>query len=149
MNEDDYIVVRNGLSTGVPFQGTITGNTLPPSFESTHSSGAITITFKSGTGLTKPGFKATFSCTALAVDDVVNSKDVALSPNPVKNQFTLKGINKMVSVELYDISGKLVKQFDQESLSKNAFDVSRLKIGNYVVKVKTDNDTFTKKLIKE
>ena len=55
----------------------------------------------------------------------------------------------MVSVELYDISGKLVKQFDQESLSKNAFDVSRLKIGNYVVKVKTDNDTFTKKLIKE
>jgi hypothetical protein len=72
-----------------------------------------------------------------------------LSPNPVKNQFTLKGINKMVSVELYDISGKLVKQFDQESLSKNAFDVSRLKTGNYVVKVKTDNDTFTKKLIKE
>lgn len=145
----DYIIVRNGLTGGVPFQGMMTGNTLPPSFESTHSSGAITITFKSGTGLTKPGFKATFSCTALAVEDVVNSKDVALSPNPVKNQFTLKGINKMVSVELYDISGKLIKQFDQESLSKNTFDVSRLKTGNYVVKVKTDNDTFTKKLIKE
>jgi hypothetical protein len=39
-------------------------------FESTHSSGAITITFKSGTGLTKLGFKSDFSCTALAVDDV-------------------------------------------------------------------------------
>lgn len=149
MNEGDYIIVRNGLSTGVPFQGTITGNTLPPSFESTHSSGAITITFRSSTGMTKPGFVANFTCTFLAVDDVVNSKDVALSPNPVKNQFTLKGINKMTTVEVYDISGKLVKQFDKESLSRNAFDVSRLAKGNYVVKVKTDNDTFTKKLIKE
>lgn len=55
----------------------------------------------------------------------------------------------MVSVELYDISGKLVKQFDAESLSKNNFDVSKLKTGNYVVKVKTFNDTFTKKLIKQ
>lgn len=149
MNEGDYIIVRNGLSTGVPFQGTITGNTLPPSFESTHSSGAITITFRSSTGMTKPGFKANFSCTFLAVDDVVNSKDFALSPNPVKNQFTLKGITKVNTVEVYDISGKLVKQFDKESLSRNAFDVSRLAKGNYVVKVKTDNDTFTKKLIKE
>lgn len=149
MSEGDYIIVRNGLSTGIAFQGTITGNTLPPAFESTHATGAITITFKSATGLTKPGFKANFSCITLAVDDVVNSKDIALSPNPVKNQFSLKGVNKMLTVELYDISGKLVKQFDAESLSRNNFDISRLKPGNYVVKVKTSNDSFTKKLIKE
>lgn len=149
ISDGDYIIVRDGLSTGIPFQGTISGNTIPPSFESTHASGALTITFRSSTGMTKPGFKASFSCSALAVDDVVNSKDVALSPNPVKNQFTLKGINKVESVEVYDISGKLVKQFDKESLGKNTFEVSRLKTGNYVVKVKTENESFTKKLIKE
>ncbi|AZI54570.1 T9SS C-terminal target domain-containing protein [Epilithonimonas vandammei] len=147
----DYITIRNGLANSGVFSGAarLTGSNIPASYESTHASGAITITFKSDDAVTKSGFKANFSCTLLAVDDVVNSKDVVLSPNPVKNQFSLKGINKMVSVELYDISGKLVKQFDAESLSKNTFDVSKLKIGNYVVKVKTFNDTFTKKLIKQ
>ena len=149
INAGDYIIVRNGLSTGVPFQGTISGNTLPPDFVSTHATGAITITFRSTTGATASGFKANFSCTVLAVDDVTNSKDISLSPNPVKNQFTLNGINKITAVEVYDISGKLVKQFDAESLSKNTFDVSRLKTGNHVVKIKTANDSFTKNLIKQ
>jgi hypothetical protein len=149
MGAGDYIIVRNGLSTGIPFQGTISGSTLPPSFESTHATGAITIAFRSATGQTKPGFKANFSCTVLAVDDAVNSKDVVLSPNPAKNQFTLKGVSKIGSVEVYDLSGKLVKQYDTESLSKNTFDVSRLKTGNYIVKVKTATDTFSKNLIKE
>lgn len=149
INEGDYIIVRNGLSAGVPFQGMMTGNTVPPSFESTHATGAITITFRSTTGQTRSGFKANFSCTVLAVDDVVNSKDITLSPNPVKNQFTLNGINKIAAVEVYDNSGKLVKQFDADSLSKNTFDVSRLKTGNYVVKIKTATDSFSKKLIKQ
>lgn len=150
MAAGDYIIVRNGLATGVPFQGTISGNTLPPVFESTHATGAITITFKSSTtGATASGFKANFSCTFLAVDDVISSKDIALSPNPVKSQFTLKGISKINSVGVYDLTGKLVKQFDSESLSKNSFDVSRLKTGNYIVKVKTANDSFSKNLIKQ
>ncbi len=149
INAGDYIVVRNGLSSGVPFQGTISGNTLPPDFESTHATGAITITFRSGTGATASGFKANFTCSALAVNDVTNSKDISLSPNPVKNQFTLKGIAKIAAVEIYDVSGKLVKQFDGESLSKNTFDVSKLKTGNYVVKIKTANDSFSKNLIKQ
>jgi len=150
-NGTDYIMIRNGLANSPIFSGAarLTGTTIPTSYESTHASGAITIIFKSDDSGTKSGFKANFSCTVLAVDDVVNSKDIALSPNPVKNQFSLKGVNKMVAVELYDISGKLVKQFDAESLSRNNFDVSRLKTGNYVVRVKTSNDSFTKKLIKE
>jgi hypothetical protein len=150
-NGTDYITLRNGTSTSPVFTGAakLTGSTIPASYESTHESGAVTITFRSDSSGNNAGFKANFSCTVLAVDDVVNSKDVALYPNPVKNQFTLKGITKMKSVEVYDISGKLVKQFDADSLSKNTFDVSRLKTGNYVVQVKTENDSFSKKLIKQ
>ncbi|SDF00545.1 T9SS type A sorting domain-containing protein [Epilithonimonas hungarica] len=146
-----YITLRNGLANSPVFTGAarLSGSTIPNSYESTHESGAITLTFRSDDSFVGSGFKANFSCTVLAVDDVVNSKDVALYPNPVKNQFTLKGITKMKSVEVYDISGKLVKQFDTDSLSKNTFDVSRLKTGNYVVQVKTENDSFSKKLIKQ
>lgn len=146
-----YITLRNGLANSPVFTGAarLTGSDIPNSYESTHASGAITITFRSDNSAIGTGFKANFSCVTLAVDDVVNSKDVALSPNPVKNQFTLTGIHKIEAVEIYDISGKLIKQFDKESLTKNTFDVSRLKTGNYVVKVKTQNDSFTKKLIKQ
>jgi len=146
-----YITLRNGLSGSPVFSGAarLSGSTIPVSYESTHESGAITMTFRSDDSFTGPGFKANFSCTVLAVDDVVNSKDVALSPNPVKNLFTLRGMTKIKSVEVYDVSGKLVKQFDADSLSKNTFDVSRLKSGNYVVQIKTENDSFSKKLIKQ
>lgn len=145
----DFLTIRNGLASSPVFISNLSGTSLPNSYQSTHASGAITITFRSDGGVTAKGFKANLSCAVLAVDDVTNSKDISLSPNPVKNQFTLSGINKITAVEVYDISGKLVKQFDAESLSKNTFDVSRLKTGNYVVKIKTANDSFTKNLIKQ
>ncbi|WP_262488079.1 T9SS type A sorting domain-containing protein [Epilithonimonas hungarica] len=52
-------------------------------------------------------------------------------------------------VKVFDISGKLIKDFDASSISKNIFDVSKLKTGNYVVIIKTEKDTLNKKLIKE
>lgn len=150
-NGTDYITLRNGLATSPVFTGAakLTGTTIPQSYESTHASGAITVTFRSDSSGTNSGFKANFGCTFLDVDDVANAKDVAVYPNPVKNQFTLKGINKIVSLEVYDISGKLLKQFDKDSLTKNTFDISAMKTGSYVLKVKTENDSFTKKLIKQ
>lgn len=146
-----YITLRNGLANSPVFPGAarLSGSNVPGSFESTHASGAITMTFRSDDSFTGSGFKANFNCVTLAVDDVVNVKNVALTPNPVKNQFSLTGIKKMISVELYDISGKLIQQFDKDSVSKNAFDISRVKTGNYMIKVKTENDTFSKMLIKE
>jgi len=147
----DFLTVRNGLANSPAFIGAsnLSGTVLPPAYQSTHASGAITVTFTSDQGVTAKGFKANFTCAVLGVDDVAGTKELTLSPNPAKNQFTLKGVSKIGSVEVYDLSGKLVKQYDTESLSKNTFDVSRLKTGNYIVKVKTATDTFSKNLIKE
>lgn len=147
----DFLTIRNGLSGSPVFTGgvNLTGTTIPATFESTHPTGAITLTFRSDAGVTAKGFKANLGCTVLAVEDVSNSKDLLLSPNPVKNQFTLQGISKIKSLEIYDISGKLIKQFDAESLSKKTFDVSHLKTGNYLVKIKTANNSFSKTMIKE
>ncbi|MCG2792303.1 MAG: M12 family metallo-peptidase [Weeksellaceae bacterium] len=147
----DFLTIRNGLATSPVFTGgaNLSGTALPASFQSTHATGAITITFRSDTGVNAKGFKANLACAVLAVDDVSNSKDLLLSPNPVKNQFSLQGISKMSSVAIYDLSGKLIKQFDAETLTKKIFDVSKLKTGNYVVKIKTANNNFSKNLIKE
>lgn len=149
LSAGDYIVVRNGLSTGTPFQGTITGSTIPPSFESTHATGAITITFKSGSGLTAAGFKANFDCLTLGVSDIASQKAVSILPNPVKNQFKIEGKLNIENVTVYDASGKLIRQYDADSVSKNIYDVSKLKTGTYVITIKTDKETISKKLIKE
>jgi hypothetical protein len=61
----------------------------------------------------------------------------------------LKGLSKINAVEIYDAGGKLLKQFEKDSLSKNNFDISKLIRGNYIIKVKTDKEVFTKNLIKE
>ncbi len=148
----DFLYVRNGPSVDSPFfvgGNSMTGTTIRGPFESTDPTGAITLVFKADASINKPGFKAQLSCTTLAVDDVANLKDMTLSPNPVKNQFILNNAGKIISVKVFDNSGKKIKDFDAVSISKNIFDVSRLKTGSYVVMIKNDKETISKKIIKE
>lgn len=146
----DFLTIRDGLANSPVFSGAnnLSGTSLPASYQSTHSTGGITLVFRSDPGVTAAGFKAALSCSVLSVGDA-DSNTFSLSPNPVKNKFTLNGVSNVKSVEVYDVSGKLVKQFAGESLSKNSFDISRLKTGTYLVKIKTDKDNLTKKIIKE
>lgn len=148
----DFLTVRNGPNADSPvFPGgnNMTGTFIRGPFESTHSTGAITLVFRSDATINSAGFKALLSCTTLGVDDVAGTRDFSLSPNPVKNQFALNGITKVVSVEVLDHSGKLIKEFDKAAVSKNSYDVSKLKSGNYLILIKTEKETFTKKLIKD
>lgn len=148
----DFLTVRNGPNADSPvFSGgnNMTGTFIRGPFESTHPTGAITLVFRSDATINTAGFKALLSCTTLAVDDVANSKDITLSPNPVKNQFTLNNVRRITSVKIFDNSGKVIKDFDAVSILKNIFDVSRLKTGSYVVMIKNDKETISKKIIKE
>ncbi|GGG54260.1 M12 family metallo-peptidase [Epilithonimonas arachidiradicis] len=147
----DFLMIRNGTATSPTFSGAanLSGTSLPASYQSTHSTGAITITFRSDSEVTAKGFKALLGCSTLGIDELTDSKEPMLSPNPVKNQFILKGIPNIVNVEVYDLSGKLLKKFDQKSLAKKSFDVSKLKSGYYIVKIKTDKETISKKIVKE
>ena len=148
----DFMTIRNGASVSSPiFSGAnnMTGNFNPGAFTSTDATGAITIVFKSDTYLTTSGWSAVFSCNTLNVSEVDNNKAVLLSPNPVKSNFTIDGVDKIESVKIFDASGKLVKNFDEASIMKNSYDVAKLKIGNYIITIQTAKETFSKKLIKE
>jgi hypothetical protein len=150
-NGADYITLRNGLVNSPVFTGAakLTGATIPGPYQSTHSSGAITLVFRSDYAVNSPGFKANLSCSVLEVDDVSNSKNLLLSPNPVKSNFKIDGHIKIESVKLFDTSGKLIKEFDKNSISKNDYNVSKLKTGNYLIMIKTEKESISKKLIKE
>jgi len=148
----DYMTIKNGPSASSPgFSGAtnLTGSLNLGSYTSTDPTGAITIIFTSDSGYTEAGWVANFSCTGLGVSDINKDNAALISPNPVKNNFKIDGSDKIESVKVFDNSGKLIKTFDANSVSKNSYDVSKLKTGNYMILMKTEKETLSKKLIKE
>lgn len=68
-------------------------------------------------------------------------------PNPSRDSFS---VNTNVSnVEIYNLTGKMVKSFNGNFTKTDTFDISSLNTGMYIVKVENDNkQTMTTKLVK-
>jgi hypothetical protein len=68
-------------------------------------------------------------------------------PNPSRTSFSI-GAN-VSHVQVYDLTGKLVKSFSGSFTRTDVFDISNLNSGMYIVKVENDNKlTMTTKLVK-
>jgi glycosidase len=78
-------------------------------------------------------------------DDVLSGFNIY--PNPSRTSFS---INLNVSaVEIYDLTGKLVKSFHGDFTRTDTFDISNLNTGMYIVKVENNNNQVkTSKLVK-
>lgn len=84
----------------------------------------------------------------LANVEVLKASQIAVYPNPVKESFSLKLDNttKIVRSELFDLAGKTIKTFGNQTTDLN---ISHLLKGMYVLKIETANGkTLTKKIIK-
>ncbi|MBT8244582.1 MAG: T9SS type A sorting domain-containing protein [Winogradskyella sp.] len=74
--------------------------------------------------------------------------EVKIFPNPARgNEITIAS-NSAVSVEIYDILGKKVKQQNITANQKKV-NISTLKKGVYLLRLKSDSGTLTKKLIRQ
>jgi len=72
---------------------------------------------------------------------------LVLYPNPAKGNFVL---NKTVnSIEIYDLLGRKVKNFSGNFNSFRSFDVTSLKSSIYLVKIRSDLGTSTRRLVIE
>ncbi|MGE6395821.1 endonuclease [Chryseobacterium scophthalmum] len=81
---------------------------------------------------------------ATSLSTVENSKDKGFSvyPNPVKNhELFVKGenLNKVLKAEIYDLSGKLIKNIANPFKNSNKINLHGLVKGVYILK--TDNNT--------
>jgi len=88
----------------------------------------------------------------LATDEInTNNNTITIYPNPAKNEFFINFSNKVlgkVSVEIYDMSGKLVSSEDKISPdAKKSISTDKLINGTYLVKVKGIGVDTTSKLI--
>lgn len=80
-------------------------------------------------------------------EDLENS--IAIYPNPVQNILYIKGKNmNNVDTRIYDLSGRLM--FSKKLRSKiPTIDISGLNSGMYLLEIKAENKTITKRIIKQ
>lgn len=74
------------------------------------------------------------------------NNSVSIGPNPATDFISVNTKGKILSVEIYDLSGKKVLG---ELSGRNQINISSLQSGAYLVNVKTDKDMITKKIIKK
>lgn len=83
---------------------------------------------------------------SLATQDAVVSDKLGVYPNPIQDFTTIKTANKIETAEVYNLAGQLV--FSSKVNGDKKINLSNLKSGIYILKVKTDKGTETVKLMK-
>lgn len=86
--------------------------------------------------------------------DIVNNADSwNVYPNPSTDKITIESLDtnaEMKSLEMYDITGKLIKSINYETISQSqSIDIADLQSGVYVLNIHTDKNRITKKFIKQ
>ncbi len=82
----------------------------------------------------------------LSVSDFDISNSIILYPNPANSSFS---INKNADkVEIFDLSGRVIKVFTEDLTNQTKFDIESLSNGIYFVKISTLEGTGTKRFIK-
>lgn len=70
---------------------------------------------------------------------------ITLYPNPTSDFLSIKSAQKISKVEIYDVSGKLIRS---ANLKDEKINVQNLLNGNYLIKLYTENGVVTSKFIK-
>ena len=96
-----------------------------------------------------PDFEVAYN-RVLSVNDFINLADVRIFPNPVNTSFTITthkdSLNDFI-LQLYTILG--TKVFEKKQLNSNLIDISDIKNGVYLLKIQSENQYKTVKLIKQ
>ncbi|SFI51908.1 pectate lyase family protein [Halpernia frigidisoli] len=82
----------------------------------------------------------------LSVSDAFKNK-LAIYPNPVSSVLNFTTSDDILRVEIYSMSGALVKKFEAKTLK--SIDLSSLTTGNYIVRAVTKQGSFQKMIIKK
>lgn len=152
----DWNITSNTVSGGtrtIVATRSLAGGTGDTAF--TNSTSSINIFYAKGPSLTlannyhsSRGYAVLTRSSALATGEVAaESKKVVLYPNPAKETFTFKNVDKIKSVAIYESTGRKVRSVKTDGKELN---ISELKSGNYYLEITLkDGSTVFEQLIKE
>ena len=89
----------------------------------------------------------TLNITALAVDNITKNS-VKVYPNPVIDYLNIESAEKVKSITVFDVAGRLVSTQILNAVKSRA-DLSKLNPGIYLVKIEMDTEIRTVKVIKK
>lgn len=104
----------------------------------------LVISFNSNGKVIEKTLAVTASTSSLATGEV-KKLEFGIYPNPVTDILTIKTQDKIVSVSLYDASGKLINA----PFNNGQINVSMLPKGVYLLHAKTDKAVYQQKVIKK
>jgi PKD repeat protein len=72
-------------------------------------------------------------------------------PNPATDKIYIKGVSSIenTSIELYDLSGRAISNIHINTQNELSLDISALEKGVYFLKVQSENQVYSKQIIKE
>jgi hypothetical protein len=83
--------------------------------------------------------------TITGFEESLRANNLNVYPNPVKGVLHLSIDNKVNQVQLMTLTGKVVLSV----LGVSSLDLSMLKAGQYILRISTDQQLITKKIIKQ
>ncbi len=84
----------------------------------------------------------------VGIDENITNTKIVLYPSPTKDVLNIVTDNtKINNAEIFDITGKQMSTTITQD--KSSINVANLAAGTYFIKISTDNNTITKKFIKE
>jgi len=94
-------------------------------------------------------YSETKSVELTSIDRSLSNNDnrFLIYPNPVQDYLNIEGLDESINIEIYDISGKIIKNKDLE-LDHHKIDVSDLNKGVYVLRIYSTNNVCDFKLVK-
>jgi murein DD-endopeptidase MepM/ murein hydrolase activator NlpD len=90
----------------------------------------------------------TIGCLSAGVNELNNSEQIQISPNPGNGEFIISGLLLGTKIEVFNLLGSLIYSSDSESENEKINLVSFSK-GIYFVKFTLGGKTYTKKILKE
>ena len=134
----------------------VTTKTQTPSAGTSLAFGVHTISFNISDGSANTAscsFKLTVKDASLStVDSELSNKNIFIYPNPVVDLLSIKNSSteKLLDVEIFDASGKMVKKIDLTTMGEvKTISLKNLSTGVYLLKIKSLKGSVTKRIIKK
>ena len=89
----------------------------------------------------------TWTCYTTLSTTEENLKNLTIYPNPTNGNTLYFNLTKDVTIRMYNVLGKLIK-YNKISSKNNNIDISNLTKGIYLLKINSENQFITRKIIK-
>lgn len=92
-----------------------------------------------------------YNCAMLAVEDVQKQNGITVFPNPTSGFVTIQNSknSNLKNVEIYNVAGQMIQRFNINNAKNASLDMSQLTNGTYILKVNSETESNSVKVIKK